>query len=387
MQEDRRRIAWWAPALVMTLVAGVMWYGLGTGVLPRMMAAIALLSDMSGGSGDNTGPADVAAPAPQRVPIGYTVEGRRRSGDLYEPNEPVAGALVLVPGVVVAGKDDPRLVAFARTLARAHFRVLVPEVPGLRNLQIDPADSAIIADAVAWLAQREGGGRQVGLVALSYAAGPALLAALDRRVCRQVGFVLSIGGYHSSVETITFITTGRFRDRPGAPWREGNPYPYGKWVFVRSNAALLDDPAEQAALRAIADRRLADFTADTTDLEMRLGPQGRAVLALLDNRDPDRVPELIAALPPGVQRSIAALDLSRQDLSHLRARLILIHGRDDSIIPYTESESLAAAVPPGRSDLHIIGNLSHVELGPGGLRDTLALWQAIYDVLEARDRS
>ena len=45
---------------------------------------------------------------------------------------------------------------------------------------------------------------------------------------------------------------------------------------------------------------------------------------------------------------MAALDLSRADLSRLGARLILLHGRDDAIIPFTQSLALAAAAPAAR---------------------------------------
>src|SRR3970282_281862 len=46
-----------------------------------------------------------------------------------------------------AAKDDPRLVAFATTLARARFLVLVPDVAGLRQLRVRAADAREIADA------------------------------------------------------------------------------------------------------------------------------------------------------------------------------------------------------------------------------------------------
>jgi fermentation-respiration switch protein FrsA (DUF1100 family) len=98
------------------------------------------------------------------------------------------------------------------------------------------------------------------------------------------------------------------------------------------------------------------------------------------------VPALIAALPDKVRSDMMALDLSRADLSRLAAELILLHGRDDAIIPYTESQALAAAAPAGRATLYLVGNLSHVELGPGSLPDALRLLAATYRLLALRDR-
>src|SRR5690606_18522519 len=104
------------------------------------------------------------------------------------------------------------------------------------------------------------------------------------------------------------------------------------------------------------------------------------------NKDPERTPELVALLPPAIRSEIYGLDLRRRDLSVLRARLLLLHGRDDPIIPYTESAALAAAMP-GRATLYLVDSLAHVDLGPSGLVDTMRLWLAAYRLLEERDRA
>ena len=118
----------------------------------------------------------------------------------------------------------------------------------------------------------------------------------------------------------------------------------------------------------IARAKLTDPDADVRGLEMRLGSGGRAMMALVRNADPERVPELVAALPEPVRRDIEYLDLSRRQLRNLRANLLLIHGRDDPLIPATESLALAAAVPSGQADVFVVGNLSHVEIHPAGFQ-------------------
>jgi pimeloyl-ACP methyl ester carboxylesterase len=95
--------------------------------------------------------------------------------------------------------------------------------------------------------------------------------------------------------------------------------------------------------------------------------EGLALLALLENRDQMRTPALIDGLPAAIRADIEALNLANKDLSRLRARLILLHGTDDAIIPYTESLSLAASVPPERAELFFIDGLAHVDVRPLGL--------------------
>lgn len=351
----------------------------------RAIEAARLLADV--GAGDRPSALKANTPAPRRDPIAYRIADRSYLGDLYRPVAGAEAALVLVPGMSPEGRNDPRLVAFATSLARARFTVLVPDIANLRALRVSATDAEAIADAVRYLARRSGDrrGQPIGIAAISYAAGPALIAALAEDVRGRVGFVIAVGGYYDIEALVTFFTTGYFREEPNEPWRHQAPNAYGKWLFVRSNAERMTAHADRAALAEMAERKLADPAAPIDDLVARLGPEGLRVHALLTNEMPDRVPALIAALPDALRAEMAALDLKRRDLSRLQAELILVHGRDDKIIPYTESKALAAAAPDGRATLHLVDSLAHVDLGAGGTTDSMTLWRAAYRLLEARD--
>lgn len=387
----RARFRGWTYWLTALTVLGLVVAGAGGCAPWRAIEAAGVLGDIAAGAAPSR--LKRITPRPRRSPVAYEVAGRRRQGDLYRPGEDARAALVLVPGIARAGKDDSRLVALANTLARARFTVLVPDIENLRALRVSPADAVAIADAIDYLAGElpagGNGGRgepaTVGLIAISYAAGPALLAALRPDTRRRVRFVFIIGGYYDSAAVLTFFTTGYYRDGPGEKWRHRTPNAYGKWVFVKSNAGRISDPGDRAVLERMAERKMDNLKADIADLVAALGAEGRTVYALLANSDPARVPALIAALPEGVRADIAALDLRRQDLSKIEARLILVHGRDDAIIPYSESKALAAAAPEGKAALYVVDSLAHVDLGAAGLIDMVILWRAAYRLLSERE--
>ena len=331
-----------------------------------------------------TGTADPAATevAGMRRPV--TLAGQ--SGDLYLPPDPRA-ALLLIPGVTPEGRDDPRLVAFAGALARHGFLVFAPELPGLRAQRVSRDDPDAIAAAGEALASCYGPdvAPRFAVAAISYAVAPVVIAATMPPGDHRIALIVGIGGYHDVVAAITYLTTGYYRQSPGQPWRYGSPEPSAKWVFVLASASRVPDPQDRALLSEIAHAKLANPDADVRHLEARLGSGGRAMIALVRNADPERVPELIAALPESVRRDIEYLDLSRRQLGNLSADLLLIHGRDDPLIPATESLALAAAVPPGHAEVFVVGNLSHVEIYPGAIPDTLQLWRAAYRLLTLRN--
>ena len=376
------------PSLALAVLAGCAL--LTSGCAPgRALEAKRLLLDVAAGEG----PSDLKAATgtPTRETIELEVAGRRYAADRYTPAEPADAALVLVPGAAPAGKDDRRLVAFATSLARVRFEVLVPDIENLRALKVTPADATAIADAVRHHAASDGSAdgpesdRPVGVIAISYAAGPAVIAAVGDDIRHRVAFLYLVGGYYDITAATAYFTTGYYRASPAEAWREGRPDPTAKWIFLDANAERIQDPADQQRLEAIAVRKQRRLDADIAELKAQLGPEGQSVLALLENRDPARVPDLIAGLPTGLRDDIMGLDVKSQDLSRLKARLILVHGRDDPVIPWSESAALAAAVPERQARLFMPDNLAHVDLGPGSIADALSLWEAAYRLLEERD--
>ena len=150
---------------------------------------------------------DVTA-APDEKPVKW----KDGEGDLYRPAGQVRGAMVLVPGADVLGRDEPRLKALARTFGRAGFAVLVPELPEVRRLRLSRADAerhALLAHAK--VVQR--GCHALGVAAVSYAVAPAIIAVLQEDLAPRVGFVVGIGGYRDAESVIRFVTTGSFRPR------------------------------------------------------------------------------------------------------------------------------------------------------------------------------
>jgi fermentation-respiration switch protein FrsA (DUF1100 family) len=123
-------------------------------------------------------------------------------------------------------------------------------------------------------------------------------------------------------------------------------------AFLEANADLLDESA----------RRL-----------LRAGPGSSLTAAL-------------AALSPDLRRLLDTLSPERV-VADIRARLILVHGRADPAVPFTETLRLAAA-RPDRTRVVLVGLVQHVEGSPlapgwGGLRELLSLWMIMYGLVAA----
>lgn len=351
-------------------------------ISPQSQEAMRVLSDIDAGSGGSD--LKSITPLPVRTTIAYEIAGRAYLADLYDPAQPIGAGLVLVPGFTPHGKDDQRLVNLALSLSRARFLVLVPDLRGPREMRVRLEDSRGIADAAFHLAQMDlpNGQQGVGVVAISYAAGLAILATMESGAQPPIRFLVSIGGYYDTAALATFVTTGKFRRSTADRWQARNPHPAAKWFFLAGSIDLLDDAGDRKTLLAIAERRMDKADAPVGDLAARLGPQGRTLLDLLENSDPDRVEALLRRLPQRIQAQLQQLSLRNHNLSHLAGRLLLVHGREDSMIPYTESMALASAVPG--SQLFLIDGFSHIDPDGVGFTGQLQLIDAMQALLERR---
>jgi hypothetical protein len=330
--------------------------------LQRHRDAVLLLGDIAA-RGAPSGLKE-RTPQPSRTQITYTIDGRAHTGDLYLPGDGKSEAgIVLVPGMVQEGKEAANFVAFATTLARARFAVLAPQLAGHSDLRIEPGQAREVADAFRFLADREDlspEGR-AGIAGISYALGPVVLAALEDDIRQRVRFIFGVGGYYDLRTAIRFVTTGYF-EVDGSP-RSVKSSEYGKLVFVKSVVRDLRDPKDRTIFEEIVEVKLKDFSADISPLAEALGPEGMSVHRLLTNTDPRLTTQLIAALPAATVATIDALTLSDKDLTRLTARLLLVHGKNDTLIPYPESVALGSAVAPSRARVYVLNKvMGHVDL-------------------------
>ena len=300
------------------------------------------------------------APVVERLQVAMGKE--KIPADLYRlPDGKRRAAILLTHGIIEAGKDDPRLIRFARSLARSGFVVLVPELKGMKSFRILFSDVDDIVASFRFLASRKEivDERKMGLMGFSYGAGPTFMAAADPSIRGQVKFLVSFGGYYDPINVIRFITTGTYEYRGENGFLK--PEPYGKFVFFMNNVDYVQDERDRKLLREIFTKEEEKKRDNIIPLLGRLSPSGRYLYEFLTNEDPDRVSELVRRIDPRVRDYLRRLALAPL-VPSIHAYLLIGHGNTDPLIPYTESLRLADAVSD-KSKVHlaILKLFSHVD--------------------------
>ncbi len=288
-----------------------------------------------------------------------------------------APGIVVLHGMHELGIDEPRLVSFARSLAASGFFVMTPLLPGIADYRVEGQSADLIGTAAQNFA-RQLGVAKVGIFAISFSGGLALVAACDPQYAPSIAWVASVGGYYDLAHVLRFYATGE-AIRPDGSVEHLTPHEYGPLIVIydepRDFFAPQDAPAAHDALKLLlsgngkASEALTHTMtpADQETMQHIYHKQreslAQAILAEIDRR----ADQLAAASPAG-------------RLRFLRVPVLLLHGSDDTIIPPTELLWLKRDIPHDELIAALITPaIGHVELGNKvSLRDKLALvhWMA-----------
>ena len=305
-----------------------------------------------------------------------------RHGDVpaqfYMPATVSERALLVMPGFNSNGLDEGRLAALADDIAASGYPVMALALPDLQQFRLTPAATDVIEDAVAWMAKqpRLAPDGRVGIIAVSFSGGLAIVAAGRDSVRDKLAFVVSLGGHGDMRRVMKYLATGV------APKVDGlghhPPHDYGVAVILNTLADRGVVPADQAGplrdaietyLRAsqatvISDAAAAPIFAHARTMTESLPEPSRTYMHYVNERD---VARLGAVLVPYLdQTGVNDPALSPELAPAPAASTFLLHGYDDNIIPAAESVLLAEHLRSkgGRTKVLLSGLITHASVNP-----------------------
>jgi dienelactone hydrolase len=299
-----------------------------------------------------------------------TMEISARSGpvylDIYEPDDatpPQPGAregVVVIPGIGDERKDS-QLINLSVSLAREGIVVMDLTTPALIEKRLDPDDVDAVVQAFQTLAKHPSvGAGRAGILGVSGGGDLGMLAAADPRIRDLLGFMMLFGGYYDATSLLRDFGR-RALDVDGAlqPW---TPNPVPVEALARTIAPTLSASEGKLLVGALKEGGKPLTAAQLASLS----PGALAAYHLLHGDDPAHADANIAALSPAMQRDLVALSPSAV-LGDIRAPIYLLHDRNDTYVPFTESRAFAAALVKANHphDFVELNIFAHVEVKYG----------------------
>ena len=282
--------------------------------------------------------------------------------------------LVVAHGVHWKGIDEPRLVPFARELARAGLVVLTPELADLTDYRITARGVGVIDDSARWLSEQRAlvAEPRVGVLGFSFAGGLSLVAAADPGLQRRLAYVVSVGGHHDLERVMRFLLSDRIQTPSGE--LDTRAHEYGLVVLLYGNVDRFAPEADreilQNALREwLHEERGRAFSllSECTTLECeRLG------VLLAEQRLKELAP-VVEAMLEEHRAELAKLSPNGR-LAALDVPVYLLHGAGDSVIPPSELEWASLELGAAEHAALVSPLLEHVEVSKSaGFGHELAL--------------
>jgi dienelactone hydrolase len=289
--------------------------------------------------------------------------------------------MMICLGVVPFGVDHPQVPRLGAALARAGFAALMYWSPTMRDRRLDPEDIENIALAYDWLVDHPAiDATRSGLMGTCVGGSFALMAAASPRIRDRVAFVVAYAPY-SSMWTLTqdIVSATRAWGPVRRPWPVD---PLTRTVYVRS---LTDGLAPHEAELL---RRAALGDGEPVDLEReQLSTEGRTVAPLLGRLNTADAEAALQRLPAALQERLAALSPLSYVQDIQAPLIVLLHDRDDVVIPVGESrrlkEALAGRAGVSYTEFTLFQHMdpSTGRLSPLGLLRQLGLfYRAVYPV-------
>jgi pimeloyl-ACP methyl ester carboxylesterase len=296
-----------------------------------------------------------------------------------------APGIVVVHGMHELGIDEPRLVNFARALAGSGFFVMTPLVPGIADYRVESVSADVIGTAVQSFAEELSVPR-VGVLAISFSGGLALLAAGDPQYARSFAWVASVGGYYDLAHVLRFFANGD-AVRPDGTVEHHAPHEYGPLIVIYDEPADFFPPQDASLAHESLKLLLAGKGEESERLTAKMSPSGQRVMQDIYHKQRQTLAPAILAEVDKQQDDLAAASPAGH-LRFIQVPVLLLHGSDDTIIPPTELLWLKHDIP----EEYLAGALvtpaiSHVEVGKPSWREEFALLHWVVQMLRLARRT
>lgn len=308
----------------------------------------------------------------------FDFRGQSVPARIYTPaGVGTAPGIVVVHGMHRLGINEPRLMAFARALAGEGFVVMTPEVASIADYRVEAEAADLIGTATQSFAHQLSL-PQVGVLAISFSGGLALLAATDQQYSGSIAWIASIGAYYDLAHVLRFFATGE-AVRPDGTVEHITPHDYGPLIVVCDRTPDFFPPEDVDKAREAIKLVLSERGSQSEAITKQMTPAGQQLMQriYLGQLDSFRQALLSEANKDGEQLA-AASPAGR--LAFIHVPVFLLHGADDNVIPPTELLWLQQHVPRQYLAAALISPaISHVEVGRKSLRERIALvnWMAL----------
>ena len=270
-----------------------------------------------------------------------------------------AQSIIIFPGASPYAEEHPGMIMLGNALRNAGYNVFLPRIPNLKNLILVKENVDWFSHCYQELLKHESIKNNVIVVGLSYGGANLLKASMQSGMQKTPPkSILSYGTYFSIETSLDFFLSGNiiYKNKKYLI----KPHEWGVIVIFYNFFKTLNTKYDQKKITILLKNRIEDKNDTVEQIKKELDDNSlELVNNILNGNINYQIKELIEEMI-NVNKELLEY-LSPKNWAHsINTKTFIIHGANDSMVPFTESTLLAENI--NNSELLISFLYEHREI-------------------------
>ena len=278
---------------------------------------------------------------------------------IFSPKSHHRSTLILYPGATVKGEAHPKMITLARSLAGTGIKVLLPRIPPLIDLQLSKEIFLLTIHFYKWVLKKFENDHPINLAGVSFGGVIVLKACLDSFLIKNKPKSILVFGTSYDVGTsMEFMFSGKIDDNGRA--LDIKPDPWSIIVLFHNYLNEINIGYETKEVAKGISYFIHQKNKKLEELIKRLhGPEKHLINDIIELNISDEIKRIMDIILKDCSDQLEFFS-PKFWCGDITNNIFILHGKNDSLSPYTESIKLDKKLP--NSDLLITGLFEHREI-------------------------
>jgi len=256
---------------------------------------------------------------------------------IFHPKNANKLSVIIFPGASPTAEKHPGIINLASIIASLGYKVFIPRIPPLKDLNITAVNINWFAHAYSELIQRDDiDDNQVTVTGISFGGSLLLNSILDRRMNNPKPKSLMIYGAAFNINNgFEFLLNGEINYN--GKKIKIQPNEWGGAVIMHNFLSNVNVGFDTSKIRQALSYRMKDDLDKLNQFKDTLSNHDREFLdALLNVKYTDQIKKIIHQIIHNEKNNLEKIS-PKNLCNQIDNKIFIMHGANDSMVPFTES--------------------------------------------------
>tara|TARA_B110000116_G_scaffold92189_1_gene80340 strand:+ start:127 stop:1146 length:1020 start_codon:yes stop_codon:yes gene_type:complete len=268
-------------------------------------------------------------------------------------------SIIIFPGASPYAEEHPGMIMLANALRNVGFNVFLPRIPNLKNLLIVTENVPWFEHCYLELLKHRNINSSPMVVGLSYGGANLLKSSLSKSMQNNPPkSILSYGTYFSIESALDFFVTGNITYNHKS--FHITPHEWGTIVIFYNFIRTIETNHDQEKITKLLKYRIEDNDLEVDKTKKSLNDNDKKLIEKILTGKIDHNIKLLIDQMIDQNRDLLEYLSPQKWAKNISTKTFIIHGANDSMVPFTESVLLAKNI--NNSELLISFLYEHREI-------------------------